>query len=521
MNQFIRKYGDQLWGMLSGFDRIRFRGTQRLIGHERGMKYFLWQAQIKLKEFRGYVQKVTEQVRSHVVSLAEAQNRPVQYLASSSESKEGLARKIAEADRIEEGLVCVLTSLEPCYSYSVGPNAQTKHLELRYGPTKCLHQYLYFIDPKFGFGHLRLQTWFPFTIHVCLNGREAMCRELTRRDIAFARRENCVVAVEDMKAAQRILNAQVQVDWERFLHRLAKWAFPLHQKLLATGPLEYYWSADETEWASDVLFRSPQQLRALYPRLLRHATETFDSGNVLRFLGRPVTSSGAPHPNFEGEVLSDYRRREEGVRIKHRVNRNSMKMYDKQGSALRIESTITDARDIKTYRALEGKPKKSLAWRRMRKGVCDLRQRAEFSQAANERYLDALAAAEETTPLEQMTKKVCKPTSWKGRAVRALRPLEAEDQALLKAIVRGEFILNGFRNRDLRALLCEPTKDAQKQRRQSARITRQVRLLRAHGLIEKLPKTHRYQLTTQGRSTLTAVLTALRADAKKLTELAA
>lgn len=520
MNQFIKKHAQQLWGVLSGFDRIRFRGSQRFLANERGLMNFLWLVQIKLKEFREYACQITEQVRTHVESLAEANGRPVEYLASSSTSKEDRAREIARRDGIEEGLICVLTSVEPCRSFELGPNAQTKHLELRYVPSKCLHQYLYFVDRKFGFGHLRLQTWFPFTIHVCVNGREWMCRELARRGIGFVRRQNCVVAVDDLAAAQRILDAQVEADWQGMLDRLAKWAFPLHQKLCHGEPLHYYWSADETEWATDLLFKSPRALKELYPHLVRHATETFDSGNVLRFLGRPVTKQGLCQARFEGEVLSEYLRREEGVRIKHWVNRNSIKMYDKQGSALRVETTITDARDIKTLRALEGKPK-SKAWRRMRKGICDLPLRAEVSQKANERYLEALSAVEETTPLQKLTEKVCQPTEWQGRTVRALRPLESDDQPLLKAILRGEFTVNGFRNHDLRELLCKSTQDEKELRRQSARITRQLRLLRAHGLIEKLPQTHRYQLTKQGRITVVALLTALRADTKKLHELAA
>lgn len=520
MRQFIKKFAQHLRGGLSGFDRIRFRGSQPFLANERGLMNFLWMVQIKLKDFREYARKITEQVRSHVESLAEAEGRPVEYLPSSSTSKEDRAREIARQDRVEEGLIGVLTCVEPCRSYEIGPNAHTKHLELRYVPSKCLHQYLYFIDPTFGFGHLRLQTWFPFTIHVCVNGREWMCRELTRQGIRFVRRQNCVVAVDDLAAAQRILDAQVEADWQGMLDRLAKWAFPLHRTLCNGEPVRYYWSAEDSEWASDLLFKSPRALRKLYPHLIRHATETFDSGNVLRFLGRPVTKNGLCQARFEGEVLSEYLRREEGVRIKHRVNRNSIKMYDKQGSVLRVETTITDARDIKTVRALKGKPK-SEAWRRMRKGICDLPLRAKVSQQANDRYFDALSAVEETTPLHKLTEKVCQPTVWKDRPVRALRPLESEDQRLMKAILRGEFTVQGFRNRDLRELLCEQAKDEDELRRQSARITRQLRLLRAHGLIEKLPGTHRYQLTKRGRITVVALLTALRADTKKLHELAA
>jgi hypothetical protein len=167
------------------------------------------------------------------------------------------------------------------------------------------------------------------------------------------------------------------------LNRLADWAFPLHRRLLQGEPMNYYWSADDTEWATDVLFRSRARLARWYPQLIRHALRTFSCGDVLRLLGRRVTPSGKPYRRFAGEVLSDLRTRPEGVRIKHRINRNSIKMYDKQGSVLRVETTITDARDMKVYRRIEGRPDSEKAWRPLRKGVCDLPRRAQISGAAS------------------------------------------------------------------------------------------------------------------------------------------
>lgn len=521
MQQFIRKHQADVMGVLSGFDRIRFRGTLRFLATVRGLTGFLWKVQVKLKEFRPYAMQLTDEMRDAVKSLAEEAGRPVRYLNTPGISKEEVALQIARRDGITEGLICVPSAVEPCFSDEVGPNAETKHLELRRRRLKCLHQYLDFIDPQFGFGPLRLQTWFPFTVHVCLNGREWLCRELDRRGIGYVRRDNGLVAVEDCAAAQRILDRQARADWQKLLNPLAIRAFPLRQRLLNGEPLHDYWSADDTEWATDLMFRSRRRLQAFDPHLLRQALQTFSSADVLRFLGRQTTPSGAIRGRFAREVLTDYKRRPEGVRIKHRINHNSIKMYDKQGSVLRVETTITDPRDIKVFRRVEGEPESPLVWRRLRKGVCDLPRRSEVSQASNERYLDALAAVEETTPLERLAAKVCRPVRWQGRSLRALRPLEPDDQALLQSVTRGEFALNGFRNRELRAVLFPAATDQTTRRRQSGNITRRLRLLRAHGLIKKVPTTHRYVLTDQGRVTITAFLTALKTDTNKLNELAA
>jgi hypothetical protein len=521
MKQFITNHQADVMGVLNGLDRIRFRGTQRWLATERGMMSFLWKVQVKLKEFKKYALDITRRLRQHIEGLAEQNGRPSVYLYSSRASKEHLAKQVAQRDGIEGGLIGVWGCVEPAYSFAVGKNAAWKRLELRRPFGKCLHYYLYFIDPVFGFGHLRLQTWFPFTIHVNFNGREWLCRELDRQHIGYVRRENCLVAVEDFAKAQTLLDLQVSADWQGVLNRLAKWAFPWHQELLLGEPLHYYWSADETEWASDVLFRSPERLARLYPALLRQGIETFSCGDVLRFLGQKTTAKGNVHGRFAGEIQTDLRRRDEGVRLKHRLNKNSIKMYDKQGSVLRVETTIVDPRDLKVYRQAEGDPESQLAWRRLRKGVCDLPRRCELSQASNDRYLEALSAVEDTTPLGELGQIACGAVRWQGRSVRGLRPFNDNDRALLEAVMRGEFAIRGFRNGELRVVLYGETPDPALRRRQSAKITRQVRMLRAHGLIKKLPKTHRYVLTGQGRTTLTALLVALKSNTKHLNRLAA
>ena len=158
----------------------------------------------------------------------------------------------------------------------------------------------------------------------------------------------------------------------------------------------------------------------------------------------------------------------------------------------------------------------------MRKGVADLHRRAEVSQAANDRYLQALASVEDTTSLGELAARLCRPSRHNGRRVRALNPHAPADAALLSAISRGEFTLNGFRNRDLRSLLFK-TAPASKseQKRQAAAVSRKLLLLWAHHLIRKVPRTHRYHLTKAGRIAVTALMAARNANTQELTRLAA
>ena len=156
----------------------------------------------------------------------------------------------------------------------------------------------------------------------------------------------------------------------------------------------------------------------------------------------------------------------------------------------------------------------------MRKGVADMHRRAEVGSRINERYAEALATVEDKTPLGELTKDLGQPAEWKGRKARALNPLAAEDAQLLEAVNRGEFAINGMRNRDLRALLFgEPATPAE-EKRQSAKVTRLLRLLRAHRVIQKVPKTHRYQITPTGRAQITALLAARRTSIETLNQAA-
>jgi hypothetical protein len=192
--------------------------------------------------------------------------------------------------------------------------------------------------------------------------------------------------------------------------------------------------------------------------------------------------------------------------------------YDKAGSVLRIETTIAKTTAFKVRRPRAHARRRTLAWQPLRKGIADLYRRAQVSQRANDTYLEALAAVDDATPLHQLLDRVARPVTSHGRRVRALRIGDPTDLALLAAITRGEFATAGFRNRDLRPLL-HPSKRplaAGAARRLSARVSRQLRLLRAHGVIKKIPKTHRYQLTTRGRLLTAALFAARHATIHKL-----
>ena len=318
------------------------------------------------------------------------------------------------------------------------------------------------------------------------------------------------------------MDEQPRTAWPEFLNTIARDLNPLHDTMFEAYPMDYYWSAHQTEWATDIMFRDTESLERLYPELVRHGLTTFLSPDVMRFLGRNIPPSGNIPPRLMAEVVSDVKRRPEGVRIKHRLGGNSIKMYDKQGSVLRVETTINDAPGFKSWRTPEGKPEAEKSWHRMRKGVADLRRRAEISQAANNRYLNALASVENTTPLGELTARLCQPAKRDGRRARPLNLHAPDDARLLETIGRGEFTINGFRNRDLRELLfADGDATPEDKDRHAAVVSRKLALSRMHRLIRKVTGTHRYHLTARGRIIVTALMVVRNTSTLALTKLAA
>ena len=516
--KLLELYKEKIMGAISGLDRIRFRGSLRCLANERGMNIFLRGHGILLKHFTSWAKTITANIRQCGDLQAESLGLKTVYLNRSGVNKEEMARKIATENGITEGSICNFSVLETCYAPQIKGNKARKQLELKIVPSKCIHLYHYFNHGNYGFGHVRLQTWAPYTVLICLNGRHWLERQLQQEGIAYHKDGNCFRWIEDVEAAQRLLSLQLESNWPTVLDGLVKQMCPdLARALLPVRP-DYYWSADETEWATDIMFTSVAELDSLYSDLLYHGMKSSDSWAVMRYFGR--RDGGGLLPS---EVKSEYRRRYEGIRIKHWRNNNSVKMYNKSGSILRIETTINNSRDFKVYRHPNDDASRPASWQNMRKGVSDLHRRCQVSQQCNERYADALTAAQVQETLKEVVEPACNKVSKQGKKYRGLNPWQWEDCKLLAFLAQGEHALNGFRNRDLRMWLYRESHKQSKdqQRKYSGRATRRIKLLRAHGLVRKVAKENRYVLTAKGRKFGTALKVAGDVGIKGLIEMAA
>lgn len=500
MERFMKRHDDRIVGIIAGFDRMVFRGTLMALAYANGMGRYLWKHKVAYKDFGAFAQKLSDRIRAHAERVAQEQGRPYRYLESAKDSKEEIAREIMQEDRIQEGLVCVLSCIEPCQSFSLrGQRAQGLRLVGR--ERKCLHVYFYYRDREFGLMHVRLQTWLPMTIQIWINGREYLARQLDRAGIGYEQHDNCFTRIDDLPRAQRLLDQLTALNWREVLAALAERANPW----LADAELDlpgYYWSVRQGEYATDVMFRDAACLQAIYPALVRHAIDQFHSEEVLRFLGHRTTV------RFNGEVRSDLQRRMEGLRIKHWVQENSIKMYNKAGSVLRIETTINNPRRFKVRReATRRNGEAIVGWLPLRKGIADLRRRVEISRGVNVRYLEALAVVGEPQPSHRLLDPVSRRVVTAQQGYRALRPISPEDSRLFAAVLRGELQLQGIRNEDVRPLLgSDLALDPKAQRKAAARTTRHLRLLCAHGLLYRVRGTHYYRVSKKGHEVMSTAL---------------
>jgi hypothetical protein len=515
MRSFLHRFAAVVAGVLHGFDRLVFKGRLPQLYSPEGMNCYAAANHVRLLDFKKHAKDVTRRVLDvSLMASAEAAGR-FRYLNSGKESKEEAARSIEQEQPVDQGLVAVLRCVEPCWTFD------TKSIDGRLSIVgeagKCSSLYHYYQHRRFGWMYIRLQTWFPFEVQIGLNGREWLAHQMDCAGLKYRRSDNKFLWVEDWERAQRLLNAQLRTNWVKEFDALVRQVHPLHPHHLGRLPLAYNWTVHQSEFATDVAFSSRSALEEWYERWVRHGFLNYSSLDIMRFLGRSRLGS-AP------DIHSDVEAFEESARLKYRVNGNSLKLYD-HGNILRAETTINNPREFQSYRAKVGEPEGPKDWRVLERGVAGMYRRAEVSQAANERLFEALASVAATTTLEKLVTPWCQRVpelGGSGRMLRALNPFSADDLKLLTAVSDSRWLINGLRNRDLAEALYGPVpSDSIERKRRSARISRMLRLLRAHGILKKITKTQRYQVCDNARDAILALLAARHANPEKLTAKAA
>ena len=506
---------------LHGFDRIVFKGCLLPIMFADGAQNFLRRVGVLNKDFKSWMMAQTETIVHAAEQFAE-QHRlaPIRPIPSCDIRKEELAHQQQQERRIEHGPIGVYSAVESCRSFKARFDPQASRPKLCAERTKCKHLYFYQDHQDYGFLNVRLQTWFPYNIQFCLNGREWLRRALEREAIPFIRKGNKLLHVEDFARAQALLTAQLDTDWGELLDGLRREVFPDMARIL--GPhLGYYWTLWQSEWASDLIFERPEDLGGVTQNLLKHAFMSAAPERVLRYLDRPLTKRDQPYANFSQEVMTRFLQFNDGCRVRHWVGGNSAKIYTEQ-NVLRLETTINAPDMFKVHRHKQGagadEPKQRLP---LRKGVADTALRAIVSQEVNERVLANVLTMQDKEPLARLLDEVCPGKTRDGRRVRGLDPT-GKDRAILQALADQRFAVGGITNKGLRELLRgQPEHRGRSEQQLAGYVSRQLRRLRDHGLLRKLPRQNRYHLSERGRKLTLAAIALRKASINELMELAA
>jgi hypothetical protein len=491
---FVAKFASIVSWVLSCFDRVILKGhlpISRPYELENFVDYRLKICRAKFLKDVG--RKWSERLVEHAKRFAQKYGRLFDR-QSGAVDKNAWAKKQLQLSPVTEGLIGILCVMEACPTFKLAYGKDRPHFVSQSIPQRVLYYYL--IDRDLGLMHVRLQTWAPFTCQVYANGHDYVARQLKKKGIAFKQVDNAFVELGDPAVAQRIADHFAKLPWPKILEQYARQVNPLlHEELKG---MSHYWVIDQAEYATDMCFINKHALAGLFVRLLEFALLTFSPKKIFCYLGRRW------HERFEGEIQTHYKSvREPGACIKHYMKRNWLKMYDKLGLLLRVETVINQPGEFKILRDCQHRDgTTSTGWFAMCKGVGNMHYYQSHASACNQRYLNALAAVADPTPSYDDLKHLTERQRKQGKSYAGFNPAREDECRLFAALLAGDHIAQGFRNHDIRkALYIEPQRDPERHRH-SAAIGRILKRLHVRELVAKVPRTRRWRITDLGRRIL-------------------
>jgi hypothetical protein len=486
------RYDNRIAGELSCYDRIVITGTLPGVCYAEGMTRYLHANGIRVFDYPQFAMTLRDRVRERAASLAAEAGVSIEHIGKSTVRKEAVVARVLEQRGDRPGLVHILSAMESCDAYQPWHDKQSHRTFVRPDSGKCLHYYFYFMDARFGLIYLRVPTWCPFRLQFYCNGHNWLACKLTAEGIDYTMADNAFVRIGDWSRAQELADRLSPDQLHRTLDRYAKRCCPV----LDVFGQDYHWSLMQVEYATDLAFRSIATLGPLYEQLIRESVLSVKAEQIATFLGRRIT------PQLAQEIGSQFSTRIEGTCVKHRFGKCSIKMYDKSGIVLRIETTANDVSFFKHHRKVEhceGPPTREFA--PVKKSIHSLIDLREILLGCNRRYLAHLSALDDFSAGVRALDRLTRPREVDGKTVKGINFFEPGDSALLHALQNPRVNIAGVRRADLLPDLGMFS---------PARLSRQLRRLLDIGVIKRVKGTYRYYLTKAGR--------AATAAARRLTE---
>jgi hypothetical protein len=493
------KYADRVEGVLSCYDRLIVTGSLQPLCYAKGMTGYLYAHGIRVFDFATWAKPKRDEIRANAEAVARAAGIEIEFIRKKNMRKEERGEAIVRQRGDHPGLVHIFSAMERCGTYEPWHDKASGKTYLRYTESKGLHYYFYFIDEELGLCYLRVPTRAPFRLQFYLNGHAWLANRLKQRGITYTLRDNAFVQVSDYAQANALADGLDAKQLHAKLDQAARRYCPVIDTLGVTCT----WSLRQAEYATDIVFQTRADRQAVYPLLVETLIHTVKPEDVATFLGRKW------HGAYTGEAGSRLNRlnrpnqRIMGTRIKHAMGPASIKLYDKFGQVLRIETTTNDVSFFKQYRRAQHRDgSRETKWTTMKKTIYSLAALREVMVAANRRYLGLISSLERpdigaagVQHLNQLTQ--TQSDAANQHRYKGFNPLAEEDAQVFRLLLRGEFAISGFTNRAIRALIPDKT---------TGQVSRLLKRLRVHGLIKKVGHRYKYYLTSFGERAATLVL---------------
>ncbi len=485
MELLIDRYAEKILGTLSCFDRVVIQGTLPTFCYAQGMAGYLSYKHIRIFDYPRFAEPFRDELRKNAERVASENGLEIEFIRKKNFRKEKRIQHILEQRGNHPGLVHIFSAMEPCQTYKPWHDKQTHKTFLKPDNGKCLHYYFYLIDEELGLVYVRVPTWCPFRLQVYFNAHSWLQLRLTKSGIHHGILDNAFAEISDFSQAQS-LSDSFKVD---LLHTRLDLFAERFCSIIKDFDLRYHWSIMQAEYATDIVFKHREDLQSIYGHLTRTAIHTVKPDNIATFLGRKL------HDKYEGEMGNNFNTRIEGTRIKHSMGPVSIKMYDKFGLILRIETTVNDVSFFKHYRMVEHRDgSESMKLAQMKKGIYSLPALSSLLVAANRRYIEFISAIDDPSAGTKKLEKISRTVVRNNRSYKGFNLFDDDDQLLFESIASGEFTISGFQNKHLRSKLGGRT---------TSQISRTIKRLHVHGLIRKVGRTYKYYLTKFGTQVVT------------------
>jgi hypothetical protein len=483
------RYCKELDGVLSCYDRIVITGSLYPFCYAQGMTHYLYQKGIRIFDYAKFAEPLRERIRENAEALAQAHGVKIEFVRKKDFRKEKRVQQVLKQRGDQPGLVHIFGAMEACSSYLPWHDKVSGKTYLKPGSSKCMTYYFYFMDEQLGLCYLRVPTWCPFRLQFYFNGHNWLANQLKQRGIAYKMLDNAFVHIDDYARANQLAN---EFDVEILHQRLDEFA-QQYCPVVTQLKLTYYWSIMQSEYATDLVFKSRDTLQAFYPHLLETLTHAVKPADIATFLGRKMNG------NYQGEMGNRFNKRWIGTRSKHQMGPVSIKMYDKFNLILRIETTVNNVAFFKQYRQVQHRDgSTTMGWAPMKKTIHSLPALREVLSAANQRYLKFISSiATPEVGVEQLHRLAETKTEDQHRH-KGFNLFSEEDTCLFRTLLQGEFFISGFTNKQLRTQYLS--------HKSASQVTRLLKRLRVHGVIKKVGKRYKYYLTDFGRQTAAMAL---------------